>query len=915
MIRKFIIIILLSWFAFQLGAVDASKTIDQYVEENWTTAAGLPGNSVVAVGQTENGYLWVATRRALCRFDGTRFVVRSPFSTGQTGNEEITAMDIDRDGVIRLGSRGRGLLKYRDRIKVFEFITQKDGLSSNLVNSLYHDLKNNLWIGTDDGYLNAMSETGITRYEKKDGLGEPHIHTIQEDSRGNVWIGTRGGGLYRFINGRFEKTPVKDFDTYDVTAIREDSSGDLWIGTNRGLVRFDGENAELFETTRGLSGYTIYKILEDSDRNLWVGTAAGLYRIRRGRSAESAFRIERTMEGGIVRDIFEDRDKSIWIATDGRGLTRLRDGKIITFSTESGLPNEYVVFMHEDRDKNLRVGTMDGLVRFDKGNLNRESMTVEFTDAVVGPICEGPDKSIWFGTYGSGLYRMKNRQLSHNTIRDGLVSDSIISLYHEPDGPLWIGTASGLNSFEKDRFKSYTETHEQLKNEIYCIYHDKNDTLWFGTNKSIVREKDGVFSEFARGKLPDNLMVSYLHEDGNGILWAATKGSGLLRIENENKIATFTTAEGLYSNIIYQVFEDRSGYLWMSSDKGIFKVVKKELDDLAAKTGETGGTGGTTTIDHSAYGPGDGMKSRECSRWGQHSSIQTGDGKLLFGTPKGISIIDPQNIKINTVAPSVVIDKIVLNNREIEFQETKVLFRGFDYIQFFFSASTLISPQRVTFEYKLENKDTEWRRVKANQIKMAHYSALERGEYTFRVRAANSDNIWSENDAVFTFIYKPGFTSSMLFKFILVLLVLLLGTASFFFYKKYRTYRKVKNKYKDSTLEPEVVENCMKKLVYAMDIEMLYKNDSLSLQSLSKKIGVTSHILSQVVNEQMSKNFSDFVNGYRIEESKKMLQAADEDTSILHICYEVGFNSKSAFYRAFKKFTDMTPSQYQKTLK
>ena len=91
MIRKPLIFIFLSWYVCQLAALDTSKTINQYVEERWTTAAGLPGNSLVAVGQTGNGYLWVATRKTLCRFDGTRFIVHNPFSTGETGNEEITS--------------------------------------------------------------------------------------------------------------------------------------------------------------------------------------------------------------------------------------------------------------------------------------------------------------------------------------------------------------------------------------------------------------------------------------------------------------------------------------------------------------------------------------------------------------------------------------------------------------------------------------------------------------------------------------------------------------------------------------------------------------------------------------------------------------------------------------------------------
>ena len=159
------------------------------------------------------------------------------------------------------------------------------------------------------------------------------------------------------------------------------------------------------------------------------------------------------------------------------------------------------------------------------------------------------------------------------------------------------------------------------------------------------------------------------------------------------------------------------------------------------------------------------------------------------------------------------------------------------------------------------------------------------------------------------------FSNSAIFKILVALVVVLLGVVAFLGYGRYRKYKKAKNKYKDSVLDAAIVEQCMKKLMYVMDIEKVYTNDKLSLQLLSKKISVTPHILSQVINEQMNKNFSDFVNGYRIEESRKRLQEADEDTSILHICYEVGFNSKSAFYRAFKKFSNMTPSQYQKTLK
>ncbi|HLP60909.1 MAG TPA: helix-turn-helix domain-containing protein, partial [Candidatus Deferrimicrobium sp.] len=343
----------------------------------------------------------------------------------------------------------------------------------------------------------------------------------------------------------------------------------------------------------------------------------------------------------------------------------------------------------------------------------------------------------------------------------------------------------------------------------------------------------------------------------------------------------------------------------------IFKTVKKDLDDLAA------GISKNRKIDYTYYGKSDGMKSEECSRWGQHSSIKTGNGKLLFGTTKGISIIAPQDIKINTIPPPVVIDRVATNNRDVELDNEKdrLIFRNLNYIQFYFTSATLISPDRVFFKYKLENYDDAWTMVTPAQIKMAIYKKLPPGQYTFRVMAANSDGIWNEKSASFTFDFNPGFTQSLLFRIIIGFLIIAMAGVLFPAAKKYLLYRKTKNKYKDSILEPATVEQCMKKLSYVMDIEKLYRDDKISLQTLSKKVQVTPHILSQVLNERIDKNFSDFVNSFRIEEAKKMLQEADEDTSVLRVCYDVGFNSKSAFYRAFKKYTDKTPIQYQKELK
>lgn len=901
---RILVLLLCVLSAAALHPLDPSKTINQYVDEQWTTGNGLPGNSIVAIAQTDDGYLWVATRQLLCRFNGIKFKTYRLFNIGQEGYKEITSLRIDSEGLLWIGTRGEGLFKFEK--EVFEIFSQKDGLSSLRVNTLFSDVKNNLWIGTDDGYINRMKNKEIVPLGEDSGLGEPYIYAVSEDSRGNLWVGTRGGGLYRYFNGKFVKTPIKDFEVYDVTAIHEDSTGELWIGTNRGLVRYDGKDARLLEKARGIAGHTIYRMQEDSDGNFWIGTGNGLFRIQRQRAGD--FSIQRLMAGSVVRAIFEDREKSIWIGTDGRGLTRLRDGKISTVSIESGLPHEYVVFLHEDSRKNLRVGTMDGLVRFDSGRLEQDAKTIEFSEAVVGPICEDNDGAIWFGTYGSGLYRLQNGARSRFTISNGLLSDSIISLHCDSRGVLRVGTSRGLNIYRDGAFRTASGAPDALNSEVYALYETDDNTIWIGTDKGIIRHKNGTYTPLVNSALPPNLRTSYFYEDSDHVMWVGTKGNGLIRLTGENNVAVLTTRSGLYSNVIYQVFEDAAGYFWMSCDKGVFRVIKKSLNDVA--------DGSLQRVESVHYGKNDGMKSQECSRWGQHSSIRTSDGRLLFGATKGISVINPVNMKINKIPPTVIIERVVVNNQSVELDmEQQFVFSSLDYIQFYFSASTLISPKKITFRYKLESRDEEWVNVKADQIKMAHYRDLEPGSYSFRVMAANSDGIWDEKGTSFTFRYSPGITQSMYFRTGAGVAVLLIAALLLFGVRKYRRYLKLKNKYKDSTLDQDTVAQGMKKLMYVMDIEKVYKDDGLQLHTLAKKIALTPHILSQLINEQLNKNFSDLVNGYRIDEAKKMLEAADEDTSILHICYEVGFNSKSAFYRAFKKFTGLTPSQFQKTLK
>lgn len=220
----------------------------------------------------------------------------------------------------------------------------------------------------------------------------------------------------------------------------------------------------------------------------------------------------------------------------------------------------------------------------------------------------------------------------------------------------------------------------------------------------------------------------------------------------------------------------------------------------------------------------------------------------------------------------------------------------------------------MKLRYKLEGADSDWRQVEASGQKFAEYKNLPFGSYRFRVAACNSDNIWNANNAVFDFSLKPYFYQTWPFKAGVSVLALVTGLLAYFGLQRFLEQRRLRRKYKDSTLDPAKAEECARNLVRLFEQDKVFKSPDLSLASLSKQLGVSPKDLSRIINERLNRNFWALVNSYRIAEARgKIGKATNGDQTILDVALEVGFNSLAAFNRAFKKFTGRTPSDYRKS--
>jgi len=228
-------------------------------------------------------------------------------------------------------------------------------------------------------------------------------------------------------------------------------------------------------------------------------------------------------------------------------------------------------------------------------------------------------------------------------------------------------------------------------------------------------------------------------------------------------------------------------------------------------------------------------------------------------------------------------------------------------VEFHFTALSFTAPRKVKFSYRLVGSDEKWHETRARDGVV--YNGLKPGKYKFRVIACNNDNAWNYKGATFYFSIKYKLTQKIWFKSLVIFFLLFF----LLFFFRYYANRRSKEKYSASTLETWQSQHYMQKLLALMEQEKPYRDSEITVERLSKQLSISEKHLSQILNEKLQLNFNNFINKYRVEEAReKILDPKEKDFVILKIAYDVGFNSKSAFNAAFKKFTKMSPSEYRK---
>ncbi len=328
---------------FLVLALDPGRALTQYGHDIWTRKDGLPQDSVEAITQTTDGYLWIGTQEGLARFDGVRFAVFDRKSTGVLEGDYILGLHADPDGRLWIGTSD-GLYAYAD--STFTRLTPA-GLKQG-VGAIHRDRRGTLWLGIREGPLSVLDGGRIRPFMDRDGAKLSHVTSITERDNGSVCFAAKDVQCVEEGRLRPYAAAKRLPGLQTPQAIAFDRRTGLWVGTDAGAAQLGAGIDRLWTPREGLPGDFAAAFQIDSHGDLWVGTVpGGVSRFRDGRF--EVFTERHGLSSDQVKALFEDREGSLWIGTNGGGLNRLRDRRLEPFSVQEGLSHPYVHSVLEGR--------------------------------------------------------------------------------------------------------------------------------------------------------------------------------------------------------------------------------------------------------------------------------------------------------------------------------------------------------------------------------------------------------------------------------------------------------------------------------------------------------------------------------------------------------------------------------------
>jgi ligand-binding sensor domain-containing protein/signal transduction histidine kinase len=787
-------------FVHETGSGAGGET--SFTFRSWQREQGLPENYIRALAQTRDGYIWVGTEEGVSRFDGVNFFSLGPQEGFQGGS--IQVLFGDSHGALWIGSANSGLSSWLGG-KLRKFNMQ-DGLPSDSITALAEDQQGRLWVGTRAGLVVLQDGHSIQLKGSESFSGKP-VTTLFCDHRGRMWVGATGAGIFSFQDDHF--TPLReaalDNVLQDPHCVLVDRQERIWIGAGDDFVLCrDGTGWQRFGVPRHLATHHISTLVQEPDGTIWAGSVGeGLFEFKAGKLVVA--NASSGLSDNLVEALLMDQEGKLWVGTHG-GLNRICPRKVSVLSHNVGLDYGVVQGLAETGRELIWAAQPNGVYQWD-GQIFRRLMLsgLPSQEPCVNALLAARDGSCWVAGPG-GLLHFKNpKSAEESGGSPALSSLNITALGEDAKGAIWAGTREGeLWYLAGEKWQQQTNgPHDQA---ITAIAPDLDGSLWIGTQGDGLHRLQGATALQGRklhGLPSDWIRALYLDPDRT--LWIGTAGGGLSRLKGD-RIDVFTTREGLPDDTISQILEDGAGNLWLGGNRGIARVSKHDLEELAAHH--------IRAVYPQVFGRTDGMLSEECTSGFFPAGLRTQTGALWFATLKGIVRVDPQ-YAVNSPSPAVVLETILVdgvpglssstssdNNPESRRKSQALrLAPGRHTLEFRYTGLSFDAPERVRFRYRLKGLDSDW--FEAGTRRVAFYNFVPPGSYLFEVIACNGDGIWNRQGASLPLTVLPHFWQNWWFIWGGLLVTGIAGVGGIRLVEKRRMRQRLKRLEQERLLERE----------------------------------------------------------------------------------------------------------------
>lgn len=850
----YIKLILLLLFSVQLNGIDLPGDLKV------APLLNLPQNDVDCIFEDSKGFIWIGTLDGLHRYDGYSYkTYRISADPGSISSNMIIDIAEDSKGNIWVATYGRGISKLDP---VTEKFTNYSTTSKECYNICTDDAAciivddhDVVWIG------NLNSVTRITLDETSDKVTDVINFSVTEiaderfttglsqviqDKQGNIWLGSS----FQLFLLKEPYLPKEDitFETFNVDAgILHTYEDGLLIGGS-GLSTIQ-RNSDGHYQLRSIYNIPVRALLYKNQK-IWIGNRSGVSCLEYlpNENWQIACQINKEVYSeeimsNFVRTIIEDRRGNIWVGTRGGGIFTIqldpRKFGYYNHSEKAGsVSGQFITSVFEDHKRNLWLGTEN-----DGVNYLSASRSQDYTDGfeqihvnsslsedraycieeILTPNSDLRESVIWVGTaYPDVLTSIDPLRKQVVETADFYNMGMIFALENQGDSVLWAGSyGRGLWRCSLDENGSITSTR-QIKpdNEdgkavssyiIRSIFLDSNENLWIGTDKGLnlirhthIRERDPEIEIYVKGIGEDKLSHDYIlqiYETKDGKLWLGSMGAGLIQSEIRKtdgslSFKTIGAEQGLPNNSIKSILEDNHGYLWLASNHGLSRF-------------------NPTNYEVVNYDQADGLQHNEFS---EASAYRRSNGHLVFGGINGFNVFNPVQIVRDTVPPKLYFTDFYILNDLVrpgqEIQGKTVLENSIEYTdeielkynQNSFSIGFLglnyYAPQKNKYRYMLEGFDNQWFNANAD-YRIAKYTNVPSGSYTFKVLASNSDNAWSHKPISLRIIVRPHY---MLSKLAILIYVILLAGISIFTWRVFSLIAQRKKQLLIAELEKKNIE-------------------------------------------------------------------------------------------------------------